>query len=75
MFVVPQISFRPAKSVCRVISDSDVCWGRSQETFEKITDAAASLESKRGDLLGLGKVLTPLQAQMLTPIDCYKVWL
>ena len=35
----------------RVISDSDVCWRRSEETFEKITDAAASLESKGGSLV------------------------
>lgn len=61
--------------MCRVTSESDVCWGRSQETFEKITDAAASLESKRVDLLWLEKILIPLQAQMLMPTDCYKVCL
>ena len=32
------------------MGDSDVCWRRSQETFEKITDAAASLESEGGFL-------------------------
>jgi hypothetical protein len=57
----------------RIISDSDVCWGRTQETFEKITDAAASLESKGADPSWLEKKLTALQVQTLTPIDCYKV--
>lgn len=61
--------------MCRVISESDVCWRRSQETFEKITDAAANLESKGADVLWLEMVLTALQAQMLTLIDCCKVWL